>query len=140
MNAIARRLLLPCTILAAVSLCGCPTIARDVTLTPFAEGLGFTISGPYGLEGTLTKDEASGGNWVLDAWFAFPSAGYEVGEVEVVVGESYPEQVWITIPVSAPGPGCGCAAVITVVPVQTTIQVSDGASFSIEVRETVRPM
>ena len=90
-----------------------------------------TVSGPYGLKGMLTK--SSGEPWVFDASLTFPTGGYSVGEPEVLVKKSLPEQVDISIPVTPPAKDAIVTQALVTKSVRTTLNVSDGAQFSVYV-------
>ena len=100
---IARNMLLAGLVLGSCVLAGCPCGEEmPVELTPLSGPFGYHVEGPWGLEGTLTKAELTDAVWRLEATFQFPSSGYTLLAPQVMVAESYPEQVSIEIPVLQP--------------------------------------
>lgn len=129
----------------ALLLAGCPCSVQFLPMTltddPDAPTPTKIVEGPYDFMGELfvtrllLTDE-----WTLTGSFLFPTAGFEVGEAEIAVAESFPEQVTITIPVTPPPLGAFVAQVITEVEVFETIEVSDQATFEIQVRRECPPL
>jgi len=121
---------------AAVALSGCPCGGPGVpaTLTPLEDQLGYEIDGLWDFSGTLTKPESEGGNWVLEGSFVFATGGFEVQDPEVIVRESFPEQVSVILTVVPPPPGAPVTQVITEVPVRAEIAASDEAMFEVLIR------
>lgn len=48
-------------------------------------------------EGTVVRRSFDSNQWTLEGNFSFPTQGYTVGEPSIIVRESWPEQVLITI-------------------------------------------
>ena len=141
-TAVAYRIaLLSLSVCAALFCGGCPRCdcdtgdgnAANVQMTPFSGRFGYGLSGPFGFLGTLTKEQITDEAWRLEGNFAFPTGGYTVGTPVILVAESYPEQVSVTIPVTAPAPGSIVTQAISVVPVTADITASNGARFSIRI-------
>jgi hypothetical protein len=128
-------------LLAAPVLSGCPRCdcgkgelaTANVQLTPFSGRFGYGLSGPYGFEGSLAKNQLSDAAWRLEASFTFPTGGYTVDAPVILVAESYPEQVSVSINVTPPAPGAIVTQVVTEVPVTADITASNGALFNIRV-------
>jgi len=120
------------------AVAGCPngtaSVKSEFPLIP--EGGGYTFTGSLGLEGTLTHD-ADAGAWMLKGSFTFPTGGYTLHPVEVVVMESYPEQVRVVFRVTKPGPGAMVTMALVEAPFQEQIAVSREATFTLETKETV---
>jgi hypothetical protein len=104
-----------------------------VRLVPLSGRFGYGIEGPYGLTGSLTKEELTDADWCLEANFAFPTSGYTVGEPEIRAAQTYPEKVWITITVTPPAPDLAVAQMITPIQVTALITASNEAAFGIQV-------
>ncbi len=128
-------------LLAALFMGGCPRCDcglgeagnTNVQLTPFSGRFGYGLSGPYGFEGALTKNQLSDAAWRLEASFSFPTGGYTVDTPIILVAESYPEQVSVSIKVTPPAPGTIVTQAVTEVPVTADITASNGALFNIRV-------
>lgn len=105
--------------------------SEEVTLSPLDNQPGYRVSGPQGLDGTLTFD---GQQWHLDAAFEFPTAGYTVKDLDVAVLKRLPEEVHITIPYQPPPIDALVAQVLTHVPVTYSAPVSKDATFKIYVQ------
>ncbi|HNR30348.1 MAG TPA: hypothetical protein PKI11_05625 [Candidatus Hydrogenedentes bacterium] len=128
-------------VLAAVVLSGCPCGNPDlpVTLIPLSGPFGYAVRGPYGLEGHLTKENLTDAEWRLRGSFQFPNSGYAVLGPEVLVMESYPEQVLIRLRVLLPAPGTITLPVITERPVAVDVAASNEAVFTVVVQERCAP-
>lgn len=123
-------------ILFAAATAGCPCPCHNnanVEMTPFSGRFGYGLEGPHDFVGALTKEALTDANWSLEGEFTFPTGGYTVGEPEVMIAESYPEQVRVTIEVTPPAPGTIVTQVVTKVPVSAQIPASNEATFRIEV-------
>ena len=116
---------------AVTALTGCPCFGPGVPaqLTPFADEPGYNLTGPFDLEGQLTLGME--GMWELNASFLFPTSGYVVAEPEVIVRESFPEQVTFLLRVTPPPPDAVVLQVITEVPVQAVVEVDVNATFEV---------
>jgi hypothetical protein len=121
--------------LSALAGCPCGTQTLPVELTPFSGVFGYRLDGPYGFEGRLTKDSLDDADWVLEGTFYFPDSCYTVLGPQIIVRESFPEQVDVTMRVMLPRPDLGCLTVITEVPVSYRIRASNQAQFQIAVKE-----
>ncbi|MFH0824446.1 MAG: hypothetical protein V2B18_16960 [Pseudomonadota bacterium] len=104
-----------------------------VLLIPLSGRFGYSLEGPYGFTGSLTKEAITDADWCLEGDFNLPTAGFAVSEPVVRVAESYPEQVFVTITVTPPAPDSVVAQVITQVPVTAVITASNEAVFTIEI-------
>lgn len=93
--------------------------------------LGYTLSGPFSLDGTIIKDSESDTTWMLDATLTFPTGGYTVGEPRIISTRSLPEQVNITIPVTSPPADAMVTQALVTVPVQKEIAGTNGAQFRV---------
>jgi len=102
----------------------------DVEKQP-SRRLGYTVSGPFNLDGTIIKDSETDTTWMLDATLTFPTGGYAVGEPRVMSTRSMPEQVNITIPVTSPPAGAMVTQALVTVPIQTEITGMNGAQFRV---------
>jgi len=107
---------------------------KPVELAQLADG-GYTLKGPYGFNGTLTHGDK--GPWTLKARFVFPTAGYSVGEVKILVEKTLPEHVMITVPVTVPPKDAALAQAQTEEPVTETIAVSHRATFEVHIAVSV---
>ncbi len=110
-----------------------------VRLVPFSGRFGYSLEGPYGFTGSLTKEELTDADWCLEGEFSFPTAGYAVSDPVIRVAESYPEQVSVVITVTPPAADSSVAQVITHVTVTATITASNEALFSIEIVTDLNP-
>lgn len=106
-----------------------------VEMTELEDKSGYALSGPWNFEGELLRPADDEMEWRLAGQFTFNTAGYEVGEPEVLVQKSLPEQVTVGIPVTPPPPGAMVAQVITETPVETTVEASPEARFTVRVYE-----
>ncbi len=96
-------LMLTGVMLCALVLTGCPCGEEmPVELTPLSGPFGYHVTGPWGLDGVLVKENLTDEVWRLEATFQFPSSGYRMLAPQVAIAESYPEQVFVTIPVMLP--------------------------------------
>ena len=128
-------------LLAALSVSGCPhcdcgqgdITGGNVLLTPFSGRFGYGLSGAFGFEGSLTKNQLSDQAWRMEGTFTFPTGGYTVETPVILVAESYPEQVSVTIKVNPPAPDVLVAQMVTVVPVTADITASNLALFKIRI-------
>jgi hypothetical protein len=126
---------------ATLFLGGCPPCdcgkgeesTGNVQLTPLSGRFGYGLSGPYGLQGTLTKNRLSDAAWRLEASFSFPTEGFTVATPVVLVAESFPEQVTVTLKVTPPPSYAIVLRKVTEVPVSTDITASNSALFNIRV-------
>ena len=76
---------------------------EEAVLTPFPDSYGFTIlEETTGFEGTLVKNDPNSRIWRLEGVFTFPTKGYTVLEQKIVVRETWPEQVEITVYIRSP--------------------------------------
>lgn len=126
------RLLSLVTTLAFASLlagCPCPEITEEITFTQSSDGLRYTLEGPYDLVGTLSKSTAEDLTWELEAVLTVPTGGYTVSAPDIVIRESFPEQVVVNIYVETPSPGEAVAQVVGFIPVEAEISASTDASF-----------
>ena len=124
------------TTMCGALLSGCPCgVPEPVTLTELSGRFGYAFEGPYGLEGTLTKEAPGQGPWMLEGTFYFPTSGYKVLGPEVEIMESFPEQVRINLRVMTPPPGMPVLQVITPEPVRIEVDVDDRATFEITVQD-----
>lgn len=130
------RLTLLTVFLAGASLsgCFCVPVTATAVVEPIPGELGYTVTGSYDLEGTITKDSPSDPDWTFDGSFVFTTGGYSVAEPEVVVMESFPEQVRITLPVTPPPPGAIVTQALEEVFVAASIYASNEAQFEVIVR------
>ena len=128
-------------LLAALSVSGCPRCdcgqgdgtGGNVQMTPFSGRFGYGLSGAFGFEGSLTKNQLSDQAWRMEGSFTFPTGGYTVETPVILVEESYPEQVSVTIKVNPPAPDAIVTQVVTVVPVTADITASNQALFNIRI-------
>ena len=123
-------------VFAALLSTGCPCPRCNDTLvqmTPFSGRFGYYLEGPYNFVGSLTKENLTDQNWRLEGEFAFPTSGYTVGEPDVRIMESFPEQVFVTIEVTPPPPRLCVIQVITNVTVTAAIPASNQAQFTIHI-------
>jgi hypothetical protein len=132
---------LACVMVSAIMVAvtaGCPyattPVKSEVPLVP--EVGGYTFTGSLGLEGALTYD-ADAGAWKLKGSFTFPTGGFTLHPVEVVVMESYPEQVRVVFRITKPGPGAMVTMALVEAPFEEQIAVSREATFTLETKETV---
>jgi hypothetical protein len=105
----------------------------DVTMTPFSGRFGYGLSGPIGFVGTLTKDQLTDPAWHLEGSFSVPTGGYAVEAPEIIVAESYPEQVSVTLRVTVPAPDAIVTQMAGVIPVAADITASNEAKFTIQI-------
>jgi len=122
--------------LATLALAGCPcNLVLPAGIVPIDGGPDLRVTGAYGLEGELIAPEGDT-PWIFDAQSTFRTGGFSVGAPEVVVLESFPEQVIIRLPVAVPPPGSAVTQVITEVPVTASIDVSADAIFDVVIQQT----
>ncbi len=141
MHAVLRSGLCLAMLLAALFLGGCPrcdcaqgeTGNTNVQLTALSGRFGYGLSGPYGFEGSLTKNQLADAAWRLEASFSFPTGGYTVDTPIILVAESFPEQVSVTIKVTPPAPGTIVTQAVTEMPVTADITASNAAVFNIRI-------
>ncbi len=141
MHAVFRSSLCLALLSTTLLLGGCPPCdcgkgeetTGNVQLTALSGRFGYALSGPYGFQGTLTKNRLSDAAWRLDASFAFPTEGYTVNPPVILVAESYPEQVSVTIKITPPPSYAIVIRKVTEVPVHADITASNGALFNIRV-------
>lgn len=128
-----------CVSVCAVALAGCPCVPLFLSMTIVEGGdvapPGKTVTGPHDFMGTLVPQDTEPATWAFDGSFVFPTSGFTVGDVEAQVAESFPEQVTIIVPVTPPPKGSVLLPMLTEVPVNATIQVSEQALFTAFVRE-----
>jgi hypothetical protein len=105
----------------------------NVQMVPFSGRFGYGLSGPYGFLGSLTNYQLTDQAWRLDGSFVFPTGGYTVDEPVILVAESYPEQVSVTLRVTPPAPDAIVTQAVSVVPVTADITASNEARFNIRV-------
>ena len=145
--------LVPIAVLAALCLSACvctpkapPILTGDAndtsangdeaalehaTLTSIDDSTRYRVSGPQGLDGTLTFD---GRQWILNAAFEFPTAGYTVKELDIAVLKRLPEKVHIVIPYQPPPVDALVAQAVAKGPVTWSGSVSTNATFTIDVK------
>lgn len=104
-------------------------VEAPVELTPFSGRFGYGLAGPFDFTGELTKDSLEDPAWRLTGTFNFPSSGFEVLEPEIIIRESYPEQVSVTFRINAPAPDAPVLQVYTSITVSAEIAVANGATF-----------
>jgi len=123
-------------LLLTVSLtgCFCVPIQAPAIIEPLDTGLGYTIEGSYNFEGVLFKENESDPKWKLEGSFVFNTGGYTVAEPEVVVMESFPEQVAITLTVTPPPFGAIVTQALTEVAVSAEIYASNEADFTVKIQ------
>ncbi|HNZ49233.1 MAG TPA: hypothetical protein PLY90_11385 [Candidatus Hydrogenedentes bacterium] len=133
-------------ILLPAALSGCSGVCandddeqdRTVTITAMEDTLGYTLSAPfYQFSGTLTK-ESSKDPWKLKADFYLPNSGCYVSDPEILIAESYPEQVKITLTVNPAPPGMIILPAFFVKSAEAEIQASDEAVFSVVLVDKIR--
>lgn len=110
-----------------------PVESADVTLTPDGDGI-FRLSGPYGLEGTIGRED--NGPVRLDATFHFPTGGYTLGDVKTIMLKRLPEHIIFTIPLTAPAPDAVVTQAIDTQSVQAEVTATDGATFEVDIAMT----
>jgi len=108
---------------------GC--VETPVELIPFSGRFGYGLSGPFDFTGELTKDTLEDAAWRLTGTFNFPTSGYELLEPEIIIRESYPEQVSVIFRINAPAPDAPVLMIYTSVTVSAEIAVANGATFDI---------
>jgi len=107
---------------------------EPVQMLPFSGRFGYGLSGAFSFTGTLTKQALTEPAWYLEGTFTFPTGGYAVGEPNIIVAESYPEQVSVTLGITAPPPDAMVTQVITQASISADIAVANGATFKIHTR------
>ncbi len=108
---------------------GC--VDEPVRMMPFSGRFGYGLAGAFGFTGSLTKQALTDPAWLLEGTFTFPTGGYAVALQEILIAESYPEQVSVTIVVTPPPPNVPVPQVITQASVTAEIAVANGATFKI---------
>ncbi|NLN92072.1 MAG: hypothetical protein GX130_02025 [Candidatus Hydrogenedens sp.] len=133
--------------LTAILLTGCHIVSasdwdtkgENIPLTPLEDGTGYSLySSVYGLQGTLTKKPDSKEPWKLEGKISLPSSGYNLKEPEILVAESYPEQVSITLTVVPPPRGTIVLPAFFWYSFEAEIQASAEAQFSVKLISNVR--
>jgi hypothetical protein len=104
-----------------------------VCLVPLSGRFGYSIEGPYGFTGSLTKEELTDADWRLEGDLSFPTTGYTLDGPVVQIAESSPERVSVTFTVIPPAPDSVVAQVVTHVSVTALITASNDAVFSMEI-------
>jgi len=117
--------------MVAFAGCFCIDITTPTVMRLLDNGTGYTVEGSYNFEGTLTY---SNGRWNLAGSFVFNTGGYAVAEPDIIIMESFPEQVIVTLTVTPPPPGAIVTQVITEVPVAAQFDVSEEAEIAVFVR------
>lgn len=108
------------------------TGCSEATLMPFADAFGYTLAEESsGFEGTIVKHDVNSRAWDLEGNFSFPSRGYTVGTPEIEIVESWPEQVYIRIPIWSPKVLSFVCNSDTDIPVDATISAATNAEFKV---------
>jgi len=112
----------------------------EATLTPFTDSFGYTLAEETsGFEGTLVKHDVNSRAWDLEGTFHFPTRGYTVGTPEIEILESWPEQVYVRIPIWSPKVITFVCNSDTEVPVNATIAAAANAEFKVLVCSRPEP-
>ena len=117
---------------------GC--VETPVQLIPFSGRFGYGLRGPFDFTGELTKDSLEEAAWRLTGTFNFPTSGYGLLEPEIIIRESYPEQVSVIFRINAPAPDAPVLLVYTSVTVSAEIAVANGATFDMTVVTCTPPL
>lgn len=115
--------------------CGCGAPGIPVLATSAPNDDGYLLNGVHDFEGILRRPVDAEERWVLDWRFTFPTGGYSVEDVELVVLESFPEQVHVTYTVKVPAPWEFVTQAISEVAGTERIDVSSDALFDIRIVE-----
>jgi hypothetical protein len=109
-----------------------PAKGEPIKLTPLSGREGYAVEGPFGLTGTLTRDDYEQPEWHLSGKFVFPTGGYHVAVPIEAVSDSQPQKVYITFPI-APQPGAAITQSSVEVPVDLKIRAEADAQFILRV-------
>jgi hypothetical protein len=137
---IRRFSLLSATVFLLLALAGCPGMVRvmtaEVTLweRTETEAVDYGFSGRYDLSGTLVWT-ADTGEWEMEGSFTFPTGGYSVLPADILVAESFPEQVFITLKVLQPAPGAITTQALEEQAFSRTFQASSEARITMVLQE-----
>lgn len=108
---------------------------QAVTLTAMTDRLGYTLSGPHNLRGTLTKERPDAPDWTLEGTFTFVTGGYRLGKVDVTMLKKLPPDVYVLIPVWPPAKGSMVTKALVEQGFSEKISASDDATFNLRVVE-----
>lgn len=112
----------------------------EAVLTPFSGEFGYDIQGAAGaFAGTLVKHDVNSRAWDLEGEFNFPTRGYTVGTPEIEIVATWPEQVYITIPVWSPKAISFVCNADTRFPVNAVISAATNAEFKVLVCSRPEP-
>ncbi|MCA1901372.1 MAG: hypothetical protein LDL53_04030 [Candidatus Hydrogenedens sp.] len=68
---------------------------EEVQITLMSSKIGYSVKGPYGFTGTITKENVNAEEWVVSGTFLFPNKLYFYLGKRVKIEEIYPEQIKI---------------------------------------------
>lgn len=114
------------------------TPARTPAVPPLVGPLVHEFTGDWFLKGTMTKEKPGNPEWLMSAAMEFPTGGYTVGELIVRQTRSYPETVWVTIPVTPPPKDALVTQAITPFRIEKLIPGTDRATFQVTVETAER--
>lgn len=130
-----RRFAFYASLLApTVLLAGCPCdFTVPALLLPLPNAAGYGFSGLWDLRGSITRGEGNA-PWAVHWEITFPTGGYEIEVEDVLIAESFPEQVRIIFRVTPPPPGSIVTQAIVTEEGDFTVQVDTNATFKVDVK------
>ncbi|GEM_PF-4011454 len=100
-------------------------------ITLLSDKIGFSVKGPYGFNGTITKEGIGDEDWDLSGEFIFPNSLFSYLGVRYTIEESYPEFITIELYIKKSLLGEIIAPADKNVKVETKIKASDDANFKV---------
>jgi hypothetical protein len=129
-----RFALLIVMLVPALLFSGCPCdFSVPALVLPLPGNAGYGFSGLWELRGSITRGEG-GAPWAVHWEITFPTGGYAVEVEDVLIAESFPEQVRIIFRVTPPPPGSIVTQAIVTEEGDFTVDVDANATFKVEVK------
>jgi hypothetical protein len=112
----------------------------ELTAVPIPGQFGFQFSDEtLGFEGTVIKGDPNSETWKVDGVFNFPTRGYTVGEPDIEVLGTWPQEVFISIPFWSPKVISWVCNADTEIPVSAKISAATNAQFTITICNRPEP-
>lgn len=112
----------------------------DLTAVPIPGQFGFQFTDEtIGFEGTVIKSDPNSGTWKLEGVFNFPTQGYTVGEPDIEVLGTWPQQVVISIPFWSPKVISWVCNSDTEFPISANISAATNAEFAMQICNRPEP-